>query len=447
MVIGGNPGGMAAISQARKGKPDLDVVVIEKGSWTSYAACGIPFVVGGEIDGIERLVARSVEQHRATGTDVRIRHEATTIDLEQQEVEVRDLDGGESFRLGYDQLLVATGGQPVRPPLPGIDLPFVHGVQTLDDGKELLDKAVSHALGRVAVVGAGYIGLEIAEAFCHRGALATVIDQADQPMTTLDPDIAGLVTAAMIHRGLDVRLGVSVEGFEPGKVLTSEGEVEADLVILGIGTGPRAELAAAAGLETGAKGAIVVDDRQRTSVDGVWAAGDCCVARHQVTGELVHMPLGTYANRMSRVAGINIGGGDARFPGVLGTAITRLCELELARTGLSTHEAERAGFDVATASVKSLTRAGYYPGAAPMTVKLIYDNPSGRVLGGQIAGGQGAGKRIDVVATAITAGMTVEQVLDLDLSYAPPFGGVWDPVLVAARSAVSDRSSSAGASR
>lgn len=447
MVIGGNPGGMAAISQARKGKPDLEVVVLEQGSWTSYAACGIPFVVGGEIASVDRLVARSVEQHRATGTDVRIRHEATEIDLDRREVAVRDLDAGSTFRLGFDQLLVATGGKPVRPPLPGIDLPFVHGVQTLHDGQVLLDHVQEHGCERVVVVGAGYIGLEIAEAFCHRGCSATVLDLADQPMTTLDPDIAALVTAAMEAKGLDLRLGVGVQGFEEGRVLTDHGPVEADLVVLGIGTGPRAELAAAAGLETGVKGAIVVDDRQRTSADGVWAAGDCCASRHLVTGELVHMPLGTYANRQSRVAGIDIGGGVARFPGVLGTAITRLCDLEIARTGLGEAEAGRAGFEVATSTVKALTRAGYYPGAEPMTVKLVYDAGSGRLLGGQIAGGTASAKRIDVLATAITAGMTVEQVLDLDLSYAPPFGGVWDPVLVAARSAVSDRSSSAPASR
>jgi NADPH-dependent 2,4-dienoyl-CoA reductase/sulfur reductase-like enzyme len=447
VVVGGNPGGMAAVSQARKGIPDLDVVALEMGGWTSYAACGIPFVVGGLIPGIDRLVARSADQHRRTGTDVRLHHEVMTLDLAEREVEVRDHTTSATYRLGFDQLLIATGGRPVRPPLPGIELPFVVGVQTLDDASVLLEHAEREGCRRIVVVGAGYIGLEMAEAFCHRGCTSIVVDQASQPMVTLDPELGAIVADALDRHGIDFRPGVKVLGFEPGTVLTDQGAIEADLVVLGIGTLPRADLGAAAGLETGVKGAIVVDDRQRTSVAGVWAAGDCATSTHLVTGEQVHMALGTYANRTARVAGINIGGGDARSPGVLGTAVTRLCDLEIGRTGLSTFEAERAGLDATSSTIEATTRAGYYPGAEPLTVRLISEQGSGRVLGGQIVGGTGAAKRIDVIATAVTAGMTIDDVLDLDLAYAPPFGGVWDPISVAARSAISARSSSADASR
>jgi NADPH-dependent 2,4-dienoyl-CoA reductase/sulfur reductase-like enzyme len=295
--------------------------------------------------------------------------------------------------------------------------------------------------------GAGYIGLEIAEAFCHRGCTSIVVDQATQPMITVDPEIGAIVADALERHGIEFRAGVQVQGFEPGRVLTDQGPIDADLVVLGIGTLPRADLGANAGLTTGVKGAITVDDHQRTSADGIWAAGDCATSTHLVTGEQVHMALGTYANRQARVAGLNIGGGDARFPGVLGTAVTRLCDLEIGRTGLSSVEAARAGLSVVTTTIESTTRAGYYPGAEPLTLRLISEQGSGRVVGGQIAGGQGAAKRVDVVATAITAGMTVDDLVDLDLGYAPPFGGVWDPVAVAARMAVSARTSSADASR
>jgi NADPH-dependent 2,4-dienoyl-CoA reductase/sulfur reductase-like enzyme len=438
---------MAAISQARKQRPSLEVVVLEMGNWTSYAACGIPFVVGGEIAGIDKLIARSAEQHRATGTDVRLHHEVTAIDLASGHVEVHDHDGATTYELGYDELLIATGGRPVRPPLPGIDLPFVHGVQTLDDGAYLLDYVERVGCSRIVVIGAGYIGLEMAEAFCHRGCSAVVIDQAQQPMVTMDPDMGALVADAIRARGMDLRLGVGVEGFEPGVVLTTDGPVPADLVVLGIGVVPRSELAGVAGLELGVKGGIVVDDHQRTSQPGVWAAGDCCTSTHLVTGQQVHMALGTYANRQARVAGINIGGGDARFPGVMGTAVTRLCDLEIGRTGLSTAEALAAGFDFDETAVRSTTRAHYYPGAESMSVKVLFERTSGRVLGGQVVGGQGSAKRIDVISTAMSGGLTIDDVLELDLGYAPPFGGVWDPWAIAARNAVSGRPTSGGASR
>jgi NADPH-dependent 2,4-dienoyl-CoA reductase/sulfur reductase-like enzyme len=438
VVIGGNPGGMAAAAQIRRRRPELEVIALERGHWTSYSACGIPYVVGGLVEGgIERLVARTPEEHRRNGIDVRLGHEATAIDLERGTVEVSPPDG-DSYELGYDQLLIGTGGSPIRPRLPGIDLPFVHGVQSLDDGDHLLRHAEELALDcpRIVVVGSGYIGLEMAEAFVERGCAATVVEQAAQPMGTLDPDMGRLVAVAMETHGVRLRTQVEVTGFEPGRVLTSDGPLPADLVVLGIGVGPNTALAEQAGVTLGVKGAIRVDQRQETSTPGVWAAGDCCESRHLVTGEPVHFALGTYANRQSRVAGINISGGHAVFPGVLGTAVCRICETEIARTGLGTGEAQGAGFDVAASRIEATTASGYFPGAAPITVKLIVERTSGRLLGAQIVGGAGAGKRIDTCAAAITAGFTVQQVMDLDLAYAPPVSSVWDPVAVAAREAL-----------
>jgi NADPH-dependent 2,4-dienoyl-CoA reductase/sulfur reductase-like enzyme len=254
-------------------------------------------------------------------------------------------------------------------------------------------------------------------------------------MSTLDPDMAGLVEDALRRFGVDVRIGVAVDGFDEGKVHTADGDICADLVVLGLGVDPNVELARDAGIELGPSGAIVVDRRQRTRTEHVWAAGDCAESFHRVSRRPVHIALGTIANRHGRVAGINLGGGYATFAGVVGTAVTKICATEVARTGLNEREAEESGFDSVAVTIESTTRAGYFPEAKPLKVKLIAERRSGRVLGGQIVGEEGAAKRIDVLAVAVTAEMTVDEVIDLDISYAPPFSPVWDPVIVAARKA------------
>ena len=435
VVIGGDAAGMTAISPIMKRKPDAEIVALERGNWTSYSACGIPFLVGGLIEGgVDRLVARSPEQHRANGIDVRMRHEAVGIDTSARTVDVRDLDGGATYSLGFDHLMIGTGGRPIRPPLPGIDLPFIHGVQTLDDAADLL-AAAEHDPGRVVVVGGGYIGLEMAEAFLHRGCTSTVIDVAPYPLSLLDPELGQLVADAMERHGVELRLGTEVLGFEPGMVRTNDGDVPADLVVLGIGVAPNSSLAADAGIELGVKDSIRVDDRQETSVGGIWAAGDCAETTHLVSGEKVHIALGTYANRHGRVAGVNIGGGSARSQPVLGTAVTKLCANEIGLTGLNSKQAAAAGFDAVGAMIESTTFAGYLPDAPTITVKFVVERGSGRLLGAQIVGGAGAAKRIDTCATAITAGMNVEQIAELDFGYAPPFSPLWDPVAIAAREA------------
>jgi NADPH-dependent 2,4-dienoyl-CoA reductase/sulfur reductase-like enzyme len=434
VVIGGDAGGMAAISAARHHEPTLEVVALERSDHTSYSACGIPYMVSGAIADPDRLVVRSPDQHRANGIDVRVGHEVIALDVDGGAVTVRA--DGSTYDLGYDALLLGMGGEPIRPPLPGIELPFIRGVQTLDDGQALLSYAVAHSCQRVVVVGGGYIGLEMAEAFVQRGQQVTLLEQGPQVMSTLDPDLGALVTAALERHGVHVRLETQVLGFEPGGVVTSDDRLDADLVVLGIGVRPNSRLAAEAGLTLGAKDAVRVDRRQHTSADGVWAAGDCCESHHIVSGEPVHIALGTVANKQSRVAGANIGGGYATFPGVVGTAISKICDTEVSRTGLSSREAERAGFSAMAVTVDGTTRAGYYPGAQPMKLRLIVERRIGRVLGAQIVGGEGAAMRINACAVAITAGMTVEQVTHLDLAYAPPFASVWDPMLVAARDAL-----------
>lgn len=437
MVIGGDAAGMAAASQARRLQPNLDIVALERGTRTSYSACGIPYLVAGDVDGPDDLVARTPEvfrrEHRI---DVRLRHEATTIDLDARTVEVRSLEHDRTFRLGFDQLMIGTGARPIRPDLPGIDGPEIWGVQTLDDGCQLLARAKELGCKDVVVVGAGYIGLEMAEAFHRWGARVVLVEGNERPMSrTLDPDMADRLVGKVRGLGIEARFGERVVGFEPGAVHTASGPVRADLVVLGLGVAPEATLAEQAGLTLGVRGAISVDRRQQTSTPGVWAAGDCAETYHRVSQRRVHVALGTVANKTARVAGVNIAGRYATFPGVVGTAITKVCSTEVARTGLSTAEATRAGFDAVTAVVEATTHAGYMPDAEPMVAKAIAERGTGRLLGFQIVGGQGAAKRIDTAATAITAEMTVMDVVELDLAYAPPFSSVWDPVQVAARAA------------
>lgn len=437
VVIGGDAGGMAAASQMRRRRPDAEIVAVEMGRWTSYSACGIPYLVGGGVDRLEDLVARRPQDFRAMRIDVRTEHQAVGIDLDASQIEVHNLAHGRSFRLGFDLLHIATGAVPRRPRVPGVDGSHVHGVQTLGDAADLLEEAKVRRPRHVCVVGSGYIGLELAEAFNGRGATVTVVEQAPEVMTSLDPDMGALVSRAMRSSGVTVRTGEALEAIEEGAVITSGGEFPADLVVLGTGVAPNTELAAQAGLAVGSTGGLVVDRRQRTSAPRVFAAGDCCETRHIVSGRPVHVPLGTHANKQGRVAGINMSGGYATFPGVAGTAVTRICASEIARTGLGEAAATEAGFEYVVARIESSAQAGYLHDSAAMTVKLIAESVSGRVLGAQIVGGHGSAKRIDVFATALAAGMAVDDMIHLDLGYAPPFSPVWDPVLIAARQALS----------
>jgi NADPH-dependent 2,4-dienoyl-CoA reductase/sulfur reductase-like enzyme len=442
VVIGGDAAGGSAASQARKRCPDLDVVMFERGRATSYSACGIPYWISGAVTDEASLIARTPEQHRAAGIDVRMRTEVTGIDLDARRVTWRDLDGGATGTEPFDDLVYATGSVPMRPPVPGIDADGVYGVQVLDDGAALRTELNRGEVRRVVVVGGGYIGLEIAEACRVRDLAVTVVDLSATPIGTFDPDVGTFIADAVRGLGIDLVLSDGVVALDVGPdgrvcaVRTASGrELPADLVVLGLGVRPNVRLAQEAGIPLGTSGGIAVDARMRTGGEGVWAAGDCAESRHLLSGQRIVVALGTHANKQGRVAGINIGGGYATFPGVIGTAITKVCDLEVARTGLSSQEAEAAGFSFVTASVDSTTKAGYFPGAQPIRLKMIAERRSGRLLGAQVVGRQEAAKRIDALAVCIWNGMTVDRILSLDLSYAPPFSPVWDPVLIAARKA------------
>ena len=442
MVIGGDAAGMSAASQARRrrGPDELEIVAFERGRYTSYSACGIPYWISGAVESAEQLISRSPEKHRKNGIDLRMRTEVVGIDLAARTVHARDLDGGREYDEPYDDLVYATGSVPMRPPIPGIDAPGVYGVQTLDDGAALRD-ALDGAQC-VVIIGGGYIGLEVAEACQMRGLEATVVDLAATPVGFFDPDVGAFIADSVRDMGVQLILSDGAAEIETGDdghavaVHTKSGRrLPADVVVLGLGVRPNVALAKEAGIPLGPSGGIAVDHRMRTQVEGVWAAGDCVESVHRLSAQRVVVALGTHANKQGRVVGINLGGGYATFPGVIGTAVTKLCDLEVARTGLSEAEAEEAGYRFVSAAVDSTTKAGYFPGAAPIRLKLVAEKGSGRLLGAQIVGREDAAKRIDVLATAIWNEMDVEEILALDLSYAPPFSPVWDPVLIAARKA------------
>ncbi|HTQ94651.1 MAG TPA: FAD-dependent oxidoreductase [Streptosporangiaceae bacterium] len=443
VVIGADAAGMSAASQAKRIAGDaVQIVAFERGTYCSYSACGIPYWVAGDVGGPERLIARSPEAHRRNGIDLRMRTEVEEIDLTAARVAVHDRAAGRSYREGFDTLVIATGAVPVRPPLPGADAAGVFGVQTLDDGAALLADLDHARPRRAVVVGGGYIGVEMAEALVRHGLAVTVVDHAEQPMTTLDPDMGQAVHRAMEGIGIDVHAGTAVTGFEAGRdgrvrsVVTAGGSIPADVVVLGLGVRPNTELAGNAGLPLGDHGGLRTNvQMQVLGHDHVWAGGDCTEVLNLVSGQYQHVALGTHANKQGRVIGHNLAGSYATFPGVVGTAVSKVCHLEIARTGLRERDAARAGFGYVTVTVQSTTRAGYFPGTQQLTVKMTAERLTGRLLGVQIVGYAGSAKRIDTAATALWNRMTVEDMTALDLAYAPPFAPVWDPILMAARQA------------
>ncbi|WP_280320256.1 FAD-dependent oxidoreductase [Nocardia wallacei] len=446
VIVGADAAGMAAASQARRLRTasELEIVVFERGHFTSYSACGIPYWVGGDVADRDDLIARTPEEHRAREIDLRLRTEVREIDVPGRRVRTHDLEtGGESWR-DYDKLVLATGASPIRPPLPGVDAAGVHGVQTLDDGQALIDTLDSTPGRRAVVVGAGYIGVEMSEALINRGYQVTMINRGAEPMSTLDPDMGVLIGKAMRGLGIQVVGNAEVTAIRTDArgrvraVATADAEYPADVVVLGLGVRPATELARAAGLPLGASGGLLTDLAMRVrGHENIWAGGDCVEVLDLVSGAQRHIPLGTHANKHGQIIGAGVGGDYATFPGVVGTAVSKVCDLEVARTGLREKDARAAGLQYVTVVIESTSRAGYFPGAAPMTVKMLAERRSGRLLGVQIVGREGAAKRIDIAAVALTARMTVEQLTALDLGYAPPFSPVWDPVLVAARKAVS----------
>jgi len=439
VVIGGDAAGMSAASKVRREQPEREIVVFERGNYTSYSACGMPYYIAGEVESLDELIARKPEVFREKqNIDVRIAHEVLKIDRKKKRVQVQNLETGEKFWESYGTLLIATGASPIRPDIDGIHAQGIFGLSILQTGIDVFDYVEKTHPKKGVIVGGGYIGIEMAEALLERDIEVTLFDMAPQVMTTMDPDMAELISDYMLESGVNLLLEESLKSFESkgGRVCSVETDkriLEADLVILGMGVQPNSELAAEAGLDLGVRNAIRVNKKLKTSDPNILAAGDCAESYHLVTNDQTWIALGTVANKHGVVAGINLSGGDIEFPGVAGTAITKFQDLEIARTGLNEKECKELGIEYSTATIESKTKSGYFPGSGEITVKLIAEKSNRTIIGGQIVGFQGSGKRIDTIAAAITAKLTAQNIVDLDLSYAPPFSPVWDPVQICAR--------------
>ncbi len=451
LVLGADAAGMSAAHQAlrsaRNAGREIEVVALEKTEHTSYSACGIPYWIAGDLDDGDDLVARNPERHRAMGVDLLTGATATALDLQRGEVAYRQ-DGSEA-RLGYDSLVIATGASAIVPDWARTEagdlVSGVMPVKTLTDGQGWIDLLTSQDAGpttRVVVAGGGYIGVEMAEAARRRGYDVSLLTRSTV-MASLDPDMGDRIEKALTDAGIHVVtscdvIGLTSDGGRVTGVVADDGNTwPCDLLVLALGVRPATEFAASAGLPTGRSGGLLAQP-DGTVTDAVWAAGDCCEARHRTTGEWVFVPLGTHANKQGRVVGTNvITPGARQFGGVLGTAITRFVHdatrLEISRTGLSTLEAEMAGRDVQSLVTEGRTASGYMPEASPAAVKILADPYTRQLLGAQIVGGPASGKRIDTVAAALWSHSSVDDLAEMDLAYAPPFATVWEVVQLAAR--------------
>ncbi len=397
------------------------------------------------VDDTDALIARTPEEfRRKLDIEVHTEHQVIEIDAKNQRVAVQ-AQGAPLRWEPYDELVIATGSAPIVPSWDGVGARGVFAVKSLEDGVRIRQYIDSEQPRHAVVVGGGYIGIEMAENLRHLGIETTLIEQLAEVMPSLDPDMGALVSQGLRDLGVRLLLQHSVSGIEvkSGRVRalqTNAGIIPCDLLILGLGVRPVSELAHAAGVKLGVKNAIRVDPYLKSSIPSIWAVGDVAESTNLITGQPGYVALATVANKQGRIAGLNLSGASIPFPGVLGTAITRVGTLEVARTGLTLAEAQNAQVDVVAVRIQSETKLGYFPDVSSITVKLIADPKSGRLVGGQIVGGTGSGKRIDTIAVAATAKMTIHDMVDLDLAYAPPFSDVWDPVQIAARALVSKMS-------
>jgi NADPH-dependent 2,4-dienoyl-CoA reductase/sulfur reductase-like enzyme len=443
VVVGGVAAGMSAASKARRLMPDLPVIVFEKSSFVSYGACGIPYYLSGVIPDHRRMIIRDPEYYdKKMNIRVLTGHEVTEIDTGRRVVTVKNLAGGDVFGQSYGKLIYATGARAIVPDIPGVGLDGVFALRTLDDGLALRNKLQDDSIKKVAVVGGGYIGLEVAENTRLLGKETLILERAERCLNNCDPEFSAAVMAELVQNGVEVRCNESLVACDGEDrlqaVVTDKGRYPCDLAVLCLGVRPNSELAERAGIKLGVKGAVAVDRRMRTNLPDVYAAGDCAETYHRLLERNVYIPLGTTANRQGRLAGGVACGEDGEFAGVLGSAVVKVFDLAVAVTGLTEQEAVRNGLDVMATTIETLDHAVYYPNPRRISVKLVYDRKTPVVLGGQVSGYEGVAYRADIIATAISSRLTLAQLGDVDMCYAPPYKGVWEAVVVAANVAQSD---------
>lgn len=437
VIIGGVAGGATAAARIRRLDEQAEIVVLERSGFVSYANCGLPYYIGGVIQDREELTLQTPESFwDRFRIDVRVGHEVTAIDPAAKTVTGKNLATGETFAESYDKLLLSPGAKPLKPPLPGLDSPRLFTLRTVEDTLAIRAFVEEHKPRRAVMAGGGFISLEVAENLAELGVEVTVVQRLPHLMPPLDYDMASFLHNHMRAKGVRVLLDTAVSGFsQQGQTITTLVEggdpIPADLAILAIGVAPESTLAKEAGLALGQRGGIAVNDRMETSHPDIYAVGDAVEITHLVTGEKTRIALAGPANKQGRVAADNICGGDSRYPGAQGSSVLKLFDLTVAATGLNEETAQAAGLDYETVILSPLSHAGYYPGGTVMTMKVLYEKGSLRLLGAQIVGSDGVDKRLDVLATAMQAGLTVTALKELDLAYAPPFSSAKDPVNMA----------------
>ena len=437
VIVGGGAGGATAAARIRRLDEQAEIVVFERSGYVSYANCGLPYYIGGVIEDPEELTLQTPESFFARfRITMKVRHEVTAIHPDRRTVTVRDLEAGTEFEEAYDKLLLSPGAKPTQPRLPGAGLENLFTLRTVEDTLRIREYIDQKQPRSAVLAGGGFISLELAENLRELGMEVTIVQRPRQLMHPFDPDMAALIHSEARRHGVRLALGHTVEGFEAKDggvdVLLQDGPpLHADLVVMAIGVTPDTALARAAGLELGLKGSIVVNDRMETSVPDIYAVGDAVQVKHFVTGRDTLIALAGPANKQGRIAADNICGGDSRYTGSQGSSVLKVFDMTAAVTGLNETNARAAGLAADAVVLSPMSHAGYYPGGRVMTMKVVFERETGRLLGGQIVGYEGVDKRIDVLATAIRAGMTAVELKDLDLAYAPPYSSAKDPVNMA----------------
>lgn len=437
VIVGGVAAGATAAARLRRLDEQAEILIFERSGYISYANCGLPYYIGDVITDPEALTLQTPEQFFARfRVQVRVRHEVTALHPERKTVSVTDLATGRTFEESYDKLILAPGARPTQPRLPGVGLERVFTLRTVEDTFRIKEFIQKNKPRSAVLAGGGFIGLELAENLRELGMEVTIVQRPKQLMNPFDADMAALLHAEMRRHGVQLALGSTVEGFTPTNrgvevLRKDEPSLQADMVVLAIGVTPDTALAKSAGLALGIKGSILVNDRMETSVPDIYAAGDAVQVRHAVTGQDALISLAGPANKQGRIIADNICGMDSRYTGSQGSSVVKVFSMTAAATGVNEKNARNAGFDPEAVILSPMSHAGYYPGGRLMTMKLVYDKPTLRVLGAQIVGYEGVDKRIDVLATAIHAGMTAPQLKELDLAYAPPYSSAKDPVNMA----------------
>lgn len=437
VIVGGVAGGATAAARLRRLDETAEIVVFERSGFVSYANCGLPYYIGGVIEDQEELTLQTPESfYERFRVQMKVHHEVTAIDRSAKTVTVRNLATGEVFQESYDKLLLAPGARPTQPALPGVGLDRLFTLRTVEDTLRIRRFVDTQHPKSVVLAGGGFIGLELAENLRERGLDVTIVQRPKQLMTPFDADMAALIHREVRAHGVRLALGHTVEGFAESEggvqvLLKDEQPLQADMVILAIGVTPDSRLAAEAGLELGLKGSILVNDRMQTSDPDIYAVGDAVQVNHFVTGQPALIALAGPANKQGRIAADNMAGGDSRYKGSQGSSVLKIFDLTAAATGLNETAARRAGLDVEAVVLSPMNHAGYYPGGRVMTMKVLFERSTGKLLGAQIVGSDGVDKRIDVLATAIRAGMTAADLTELDLAYAPPYSSAKDPVNMA----------------